>query len=190
MNIDASLRQRQKGSCDNTLSLELGGCKVGNSRRSENMEINRSVCYRIRNKAGQTCAELAGKSSCPGFKLELEKLEMQKNKELQETEGSAKSRPEFLKPVKKITKKVIRAPSLEGYLNIPSNLRRSPSPLATMSAGSPGTRSLRGVSPQVEASNRKIKLVKRPSVDSGINLDSQTVKNTNREKKNSRQLSK
>lgn len=158
-----------------------------------------SAAAKIKNKAGLTCVELAGKSSCPDFKQELEDLEEQKMLEQMESSStitseslSKKPKAEFLKPVEKITKKVIRAPSLEGHLNIPSNTRRSPSPLGTfgMRSASASVRNLRAASPasnQGEASGFKLKLTKQPSVDSGINLDVQAVKNI---QKDIRQLSK
>ena len=160
-----------------------------------------SAAAKIKNKAGQTCVELAGESSCPDFKQELEELEELKMFEQMESSSTItsesllkKPKSEFLKPSeKKITKKVIRAPSLEGHLNIPSNTRRSPSPLGTfgMRSASASVRNLRAASPassnQEEAPGFKLHLSKQPSVDSGINLDVQAVKNI---QKDIRQLSK
>ena len=76
------------------------------------------------------------------------------------------------------TTRVARAPSLEGYLGVPtgSASRRSPSPLQ-----SPGYRSASDL-----VHRTKIRLKKRPSVDSGINVDA----NTCRHKKELKQLSK
>ena len=140
-----------------------------------------SAAAKIKNKAGQTCSEVAGMSSCPQFKEELEKMEEQKRLEkLQPLLSKKDAEVIFVKPVlDKKSKSFMRAPSLEGHLHIPHAVRRSPSPLGTSSRGVL-IRNLREGSPALlkDEPNQviRLRLRKQPSVDSGINLDVHTVK--------------
>ena len=68
-----------------------------------------SSAAKLRNKAGESCAELAGRSPCPAIRIQLERLEQQR------TEQSGGGRAALLPP---------RAPSLAA----PRRNRRSPSP--------------------------------------------------------------
>ncbi|XP_023344878.1 calmodulin-binding transcription activator 2 isoform X5 [Eurytemora carolleeae] len=151
-----------------------------------------STAATMRNKQGQTCAEVAGGSRCPQFKEELEKMErMKKNQQIDSCSVSKhgkETKPEFLKPGNKFIRRIVRAPSLEGYLSIPGSTRRSPSPLRSpgLRSVSASVRSLRAGSP-AQTKQRKLKQSKRPSVDSGINIDMQPVKTNHKE---ARQLSK
>lgn len=151
-----------------------------------------STAATMRNKQGQTCAEVAGGSMCPQFKEELEKMErMKKNQQIDTCsvfKHGKETKPEFLKPGNKFIKRIVRAPSLEGYLSIPGSTRRSPSPLRSpgLRSVSASVRSLRAGSP-AQTKQRKLKQSKRPSVDSGINIDMQPVKTNHKE---ARQLSK
>ncbi len=113
----------------------------------------------------------------------------------------------FVKPEgRRITKSVVRAPSLEEHLTVPGTSSRSPSP--GFRSVSMNVRSLRGGSPaascssfaavnsmQMESNQRKYGLNKRPSVDSGINIDMaaaqhRTARQHNQTGKHTRQLSK
>lgn len=172
----------------------MRACIQGRSEVATILYHWNSAAAALTNHAGQTCAEVAGASSCPQFKEELERMERQRNNELLEsTKAQKEQKPEFLKPGRKIIKKVVRAPSLEGYLGVPGSTRRSPSPLRSpgLRPFSASVRSLRGGSPaslsHADAIQRKLKLSKRPSVDSGINIDMQHVKTNS---KDVRQLSK
>ena len=160
-----------------------------------------SAAAKVKNTDGLTAAQLAGMSSCPEFREELEKLEQQKRQEQIEPQISSKhirdsaERVIFVKPAQRQQQRglrggsFIRAPSLDRQLHIPGvSWGQSLSPLGTTSSlrsalasirnlreGSPasretpGDRELRELPPQVI----RLRLRKQPSVDSGINLDSQ-----------------
>ena len=143
-----------------------------------------SAAVKIRNRAGQTCSEVAGLSSCPEFKEELDKMEEQKRLEkLQPLLSKKESEVIFVKPPvlrEKKSKSFMRAPSLEGHLHIPHRARRSQSPLGTCSSSLRIT-NLREGSPAGQREEPtpviRLRLRKQPSVDSGINLDVSAVKN-------------
>ena len=173
----------------------MRACREGRREVATILYHWNSAAATIRNKQGQTCAEVAGGSGCPGFKEELEKMErIKKSQQLdsctpqQPKFGGKETKSEFLKPGNKVIKRIVRAPSLEGYLSIPGATRRSPSPLRSpgLRSVSASVRSLRGGSP-AQTKQRKFKQSKRPSVDSGINIDMQPVKTNH---KDTRQLSK
>ena len=156
-----------------------------------------SAAAKVKNTAGLTAAQLAGMSSCPEFREELEKLEQQKRQEQIEPQISSKhirdsvERVIFVKPAQRQQQRglrgsFIRAPSLDRQLHIPGvSWGQSLSPLGTTSSlrsalasirnlreGSPASRETLGdreLPPQVI----RLRLRKQPSVDSGINLDSQ-----------------
>ena len=139
-----------------------------------------SAAATMRNNLGQTCAEVAGSSSCPELKAELQRLENSKKAALLESAAAAgratkQQCAQFRKPGT-VSTKVGRAPSLEGYLGVPGTARRSPSPLR-----SPSWR------PASDSAKRKVRLKKRPSVDSGINVD---TTHTRKHNKDVKQLSK
>ena len=130
----------------------------------------------VYHRAGLSCTDLASLSSCPGLGQELEQLERERR--LQQCGGrEPAARPRgFLKPRDR-SRKVVgeRAPSLE-----PCLARRSPSPL--QGGTSAGPRSLSATARRLRASSSsssssaaagssKVGLSKRPSVDSGINLE-------------------
>jgi len=170
----------------------MAACSQGNREVATILYHWNSAAVHIPDLNGQSCATVAGQSSCPQFKAELERMERQKKKELMESKLSKESKSEFLKPTgKRFSKKVDRAPSLEGYLlGVPGSTRRSPSPLRSpslRSASVTAVRALRAGSPATSTADRKVKLIKRPSVDSGINVDVQSVRCAWKE---GRQLSK
>ena len=142
-----------------------------------------SAAAKIKNRAGQTCSEVAGLSACPEFKEELEKMEEQKRVEklgplLSKKDAEVIFVKPVLEPQERKSKSFMRAPSLEGHLHIPHGARRSPSPLGTYSMR---IRNLREGSPASHKDEPtqviRLRLRKQPSVDSGINLDVHTVKN-------------
>ena len=174
----------------------MRACREGQREVATILYHWNSAAVHVTDNQGRTCAAVAGSSSCPQFKEELERMERQKKKDQCEA-SKVEPKTEFLKPAgKRLSKKVVRAPSLEGYLGVPGGTRRSPSPLRSpgLRSVSATLRSLRAGSPATsqgggaDVRHRKLKLKKRPSVDSGINLDmQQTAKNGS---KDVRQLSK
>lgn len=154
-----------------------------------------SAAAKIKNTAGLTAAQLAGMSSCPEFREELEKLEQQKRQEQIEPQISSKhirdsvDRVIFVKPVQRqqqqqqrgLRGSFIRAPSLDRQLHIPGvSWGQSISPLGTTSSLRSALASIRNLREGSEPGDRdqppaviRLRLRKQPSVDSGINLDSQ-----------------
>ena len=92
-----------------------------------------STALHVTNKAGKTCAEFAGESSCPSLKEELEELDRQKRKEALETTMPNVKHRGFLKP---------RQPTVDGHtkeraMSEDASLRntslRKPTPASTAS---------------------------------------------------------
>ena len=153
-----------------------------------------SAAAKIKNTAGLTAAQLAGMSSCPEFREELEKLEQQKRQEQIEPQLSSKhsirdsvDRVIFVKPRQQrggLRGSFIRAPSLDRQLHIPGVSRgQTISPLGTTSSLRSALASIRNLREGSEPGDRgdqaeikqviRLRLRKQPSVDSGINLDAQ-----------------
>ena len=156
-----------------------------------------SAAAGIKNTAGLTAAQLAGMSSCPEFREELEKLEQQKRQEQIEPLISSKhirdsaDRVIFVKPVQRQQQRglrgsFIRAPSLDRQLHIPGvSWGQSIGPLGTTSSLRSALASIRNLREGSEPGDRdqrelreppqviRLRLRKQPSVDSGINLDAQ-----------------
>ena len=153
-----------------------------------------SAAAKIKNTAGLTAAQLAGMSPCPEFREELEKLEQQKRQEQIAPQISKQEadRVIFVKPVQRQRglRSFIRAPSLDRQLHIPGvSWGQSTSPLGTTSSMSSALASIRNLregspasKPETETTQViRLRLRKQPSVDSGINLDVQAVKNMPRD---------
>jgi hypothetical protein len=184
----------------------MRACHHGNKEVATILYHWNSAAANIKNKLGQTCAEVAGASSSPEFRLELERMEAIKKKETFHSLSRNNSQDTaFVKPEgRRISKAVMRAPSLEEHLTVPGTSSRSPSP--GFRSVSMNVRSLRGGSPaacaaststnipnQGEGNQRRFGMNKRPSVDSGINIDVQAPPRPRHQQtgsKHGRQLSK
>ena len=149
-------------------SLQMRACASGKAELAIILYHWNSTALHVANKAGKTCTELAGESSCPSLKEELEELDRQKRKEaLETTMPNVKDRG-FLKP---------RQPTVEGHtkeraMSEDASLRntslRKPTPASTASRHNRASSS----SSSSAARSSKTELSKRRSVDSGINLES------------------
>ena len=149
-------------------SLQMRACTSGKAELAIILYHWNSTALHVTNNAGKTCAELAGESSCPSLKEELEELDRQKRKEALETMPQVKPRG-FLKPrqpttVDGHTKE--RAMSEDALRN--TSLRKT-TPASTASRHN---RASSSSSSSSAARSSKTELSKRRSVDSGINLES------------------
>ena len=150
-------------------SLQMRACASGKAELAIILYHWNSTALHVTNNAGKTCAELAGESSCPSLKEELEELDRQKRKEALETTMPVKHRG-FLKP---------RQPTVDGHtkeraMSEDASLRntslRKPTPASTASRHNRASSSSSSA-----ARSSKTELSKRRSVDSGINLESHNV---------------
>ena len=148
-------------------SLQMRACTSGKAELAIILYHWNSTALHVTNNAGKTCAELAGESSCPSLKEELEELDRQKRKDALETTMPVKHRG-FLKP---------RQPTVDGHtkeraMSEDASLRntslRKPTPASTASRHNRASSS----SSSSAARSSKTELSKRRSVDSGINLES------------------
>ena len=156
----------------NFSSLQMRACASGKAELAIILYHWNSTALHVTNNAGKTCAELAGESSCPSLKEELEELDRQKRKEaLETTMPNVKDRG-FLKP---------RQPTVDGHtkeraMSEDASLRntslRKPTPASTASRHN---RASSSSSSSSAARSSKTELSKRRSVDSGINLESHNV---------------
>ena len=148
-------------------STQMRACASGKAELATILYHWNSAALHLTNNEGKTCAQLAGESSCPSLKEELEQLDRQKRKEALET-VAAKPRG-FLKPRQPVEEHIKeRAASVDAP--------RTSSPRKTTS--STVSRHNRASSSSSSAArSSKAELSKRRSVDSGINLESHTTAN-------------
>ena len=144
----------------------MRACASGKAELATILYHWNSAALHLTNKAGKTCAQLAGESTCPSLKEELEQLDRQKRKEALETVAAAKPRG-FLKPRQSVEEQIKeRAASVDAP-------RTSSSPRKTTPSSSTASRHNRASSSSSSAArSSKAELSKRRSVDSGINLES------------------
>ena len=141
----------------------MRACASGKAELATILYHWNSTALHLTNNAGKACAQLAGESTCPGLREELEQLDRQKRKEALETVAAAKPRG-FLKPRQPVEEHIKeRAASVDAP--------RTSSPRKTTS--STASRHNRASSSSSSAArSSKAELSKRRSVDSGINLES------------------
>jgi len=148
----------------------MRACASGKAELATILYHWNSTALHLTNDAGKTCAQLAGESSCPTLREELEQLDRQKRKEALET-VAAKPRA-FLKPRQPVEEPVKeRAASVDAPRTLSSPRKTTPSSSSTASRHNRASSS----SSSSAARSSKAELSKRRSVDSGINLESHNV---------------
>ena len=143
-------------------STQMRACASGKAELATILYHWNSAALHLTNNEGKTCAQLAGESSCPSLKEELEQLDRQKRKEALET-VAAKPRG-FLKPRQPVEEHIKERAASVDAPRISSPRKTTPS--STVS------RHIRASSSSSAARSSKAELSKRRSVDSGINLES------------------
>ena len=149
----------------------MRACASGKAELATILYHWNSAALPLTNNSGKTCAQLAGESTCPGLKEELEQLDRQKRKEALETVAAAKPRG-FLKPRQPVDQEHIKERAASVDAPRTSSSPRKTTPSSSSTASSRHNRASSSSSSSSAARSSKAELSKRRSVDSGINLES------------------